>query len=218
MPGVITGLKWQGGRDRRVNIYLDGQFAFGLSESLAASLHIGQELSVVEIRGLKAQDEVERAYTRALRLINRRPRSEWELRRYFDGREISAEGQRATLERLKDRGLVDDRAFAEGWIENRNAFRPRGAFALRAELRRKGVGEAVIRESLRDFDEEAAARSAANQRAERWKDLSEQDFRRRLGGYLRRRGFLHATIMDVVGETWQEMVGEFRESESEGDA
>lgn len=217
MSGVITGLKWQKGRNRRVNLYLDGQFALGLAASLAAPLRVGQELSDEQIRALETQDEVEGAYERGLRLISRRQRSEWELRRYFDRREISESAQDGAMERLKDRGLVDDRAFAQAWIENRNTFRPRGALALRAELKRKGVANAVIREALRDFDEGAAARSAAQMRIERWKDLSEQDYRRRMGGYLKRRGFPYTIVFEVVDETWGEIVRESRESESEGD-
>jgi regulatory protein len=217
MAGVITALKWQKKRKRRVNVYLDGEFAFGLAESLAASLQVGQRLDELEVAELQVQDEGEQAYQRGLRLISRRPRSEGELRRYFDRREISAAAQERAIDRLKDRGLVDDRAFARAWIENRNAFRPRGALALRAELKRKGVASSVIIEALDDFDEGAAARTAAQKRISRWVDLSEADFRRRMGGYLRRRGFPFAIVREVVRETWGEIVRETREGEREGD-
>ncbi len=210
-------MKWQKKDRRRVNVYLDGQFAFGLAGSLAASLQVGQQLEAREVAELQAQDEGEQAYLRALRLISRRQRSEGELRRYFDRREISTAAQETAIDRLKDHGLVDDREFARAWIENRNTFRPRSALALRAELRRKGVADAVIREALRDFDGSAAARSAAQKRVARWRDLSEEDFRRRMGGYLKRRGFPFATVQDVVRETWGEIVRETGEGERKGD-
>jgi regulatory protein len=215
MKRVITALRRQKRREDRVNLYLDGEFAFGLPRSLAVSLEVGQELTPEEIQRLKVQEEEEQAYQRALRLISRRQRSEWELRRYFNRREVSDLAQDAVIERLKQRKLVDDYAFAEAWIENRNAFRPRGAFALRMELKKKGVPDAIIREALQGFDDQEAARSAARKGARKWKQSSEREFKRRLGGYLRRRGFQYAIISDVVAEAWQEV--ERRSKESEGD-
>lgn len=215
MKKVITALKAQKRRRDRVNLHLDGEFAFGLPRSLAVSLTVGQELEPEEIQRLKAREAEEEAYQRALKLISRRPRSEGELRRYFDRREVSDLAQESVIRRLKKNELVDDLAFARAWIENRNAFRPRGAFALRMELKRKGVADKVIREALSGFDDQEAARSAAQKGARKWKESSEREFKRRLGGYLRRRGFQFGLISDVVAEAWQEV--ERNSKESEGD-
>ena len=57
------------------------------------------------------------------------------------------------LERLVEIGYLDDDAFARAWVESRDRARPRGAVALRRELQRKGVPDAVIAGIL---DERAA--------------------------------------------------------------
>jgi regulatory protein len=60
------------------------------------------------------------------------------------------------LDRLGRMGYLDDRAFAQAWLESRDRSRPRGETALRQELRRKGLDDAVIRVALSD---RAAGRS-----------------------------------------------------------
>jgi len=200
---TITELRVQQKNRQRINVSLDGQFAFGLSSSLAARLRVGVALSDEEIKALQEQDSVEIARRRAMRLISRRPRSERELRRYFDRHAIPEPVQEAALSQLRRAELLDDGVFAETWVENRTAFRPRGALALRSELKAKGVPRRAIEAALENFDEEAAAAEAGRKAARRYQHLSENDFRQRVGAYLGRRGFRYPMIASVVDRLWQ---------------
>jgi regulatory protein len=76
MAGTITALRFQKRNKNRVNVYLDGQFAFGLVAIEAARLRVGQTLSDNDVARLQMRDEVERAYERALNFLSYRPRSE----------------------------------------------------------------------------------------------------------------------------------------------
>lgn len=201
----VTDLEPQKRRSDRVNVYLDGEFAFGLAGGLAAGIQVGDRLTGAQIEDLKRKDSVDEARRRAMRLIARRPRSEQELRRYFDRRQIPPSVQDAAIERLKDGEWIDDWAFAEAWVENRLAFRPRGAIALKSELRQKGVPREAIEDALVGFDEQAAALDAGRAALSRYTDLSWQDFRKRLGGYLGRRGFRYDMISSVVELLWEEI-------------
>lgn len=202
--GEVTRLVLQKKNKQRVNVYLDGEFSFGLAKVLAARLHVGDQLDEETIAELQQKDSVEEARKRALRLIARRPRSEQELRRYFDRKDIPPSVQDQALDRLRQAGLVDDQAFAEKWVENRLAFRPRGALALRQELRQKGVDRAAIESALEDFDEEQAALKAGRKAARRYQDLSWDEFRQRVGAYLGRRGFRYSMTSSVVEQVWRE--------------
>jgi len=79
----ITGLRFQKHTAERVNVYLDGHFAFGLPAIEAARLRVGQELSEAEIERLRALDAEQKAYDRAVRFLAFRPRSEAEVRRHL---------------------------------------------------------------------------------------------------------------------------------------
>ena len=69
MNHTITALTLQKRNRERVNVYLDGEYAFGLARIVAAWLVVGQELSDEKITQLRIEDEREVAYQRALRLI-----------------------------------------------------------------------------------------------------------------------------------------------------
>lgn len=206
-------MKVQAKNKDRVNVFLDDEFGFGVVKAIAVQLQVGDYLTSKEVDALQQEDAIEEARKRAMRLIARRPRSERELRRYFERREVPEAVQDAVIRSLADSGLVDDWAFAETWVENRTEFRPRGAFALRQELKQKGVGRDAIEAALEDFDEEEAAHKAAHKAARRYMDLSEDEFQRKVGGYLKRRGFPYRLISTAVDAAWQEVA---EQEESEG--
>ncbi len=195
----------------KVQVYLDGQYAFSLSKKLAQEVQLDETLPEVRIEELIERDRQDAAYEQALRLLSHRPRTERELRMRYARKELPERTQEAALDRLKSEGLVDDAAFAQLWIENRMEFRPRGAWALRSELGAKGVERELIEIALEDFDEEEAARRAAHEGARRYTHLSPDLFRRRLSAYLSRRGFTYQLISPLVT---QHLAG--IESESEG--
>jgi regulatory protein len=198
MGGQITALKVQKRNRRRVSVYLDGRFAFGLAAIEATHLRVGQTLSDEEISRLKGRDAVERAAERALDLLSYRPRSQAEVRRRLAQKGYGEEAIAEALERLSRSGLLDDRAFATYWVANRFQFNPRGVVALWQELRQKGVDGIVIDQVLAEYDEEEAAARAAEAGARRLGGHDLAAFGRKLRDYLRRRGFTYALIEPLV--------------------
>lgn len=188
-----------------MNIYLDGEYAFGLSCIVAAWLKVGQELSEEKVASLLAEDAIEVAYQKALHFLGYRPRSSAEVRQNLTKRGISDDIVEQTVTRLQRAGLVNDQEFASTWVENRNTFQPRSRSALRMELHRKGLNDEVIQPVLDEqVDEPALAREAARKYARRLAGLEWPEFRRKLGGFLARRGFSYDTLTPVVCEIWKE--------------
>jgi regulatory protein len=204
MTGKITTLKFQKRNRERVNVYLDGKYAFSLQAILAARLHKGQFLSDEEIEGLLQEDASQKAYDRALNFLTYRPRSRAEVRRYLERKGVSPEVSERVEERLMRAGLLDDEAFARFWVENREQFKPRGRYRLRQELRQKGLEAQIIAQAVEEVDEEQSAYRAAVGRARRYAHLDRKDFRRKLGSFLQRRGFSYEIVKEVVERLWQE--------------
>ena len=138
MP-VITALEVQKRNKERVNVYLDDEFAFGLSLMEAAVLKKGQTLSDEEIDQLKQEDAIVQAVDHAIRFLSYRPRSSQEVRQNLSKKKIPETVIESALERLENLGYLDDSAFVRFWVENRNSFKPMGARALSYELRQKGI-------------------------------------------------------------------------------
>jgi len=205
MAGRITALKYQKRRRDRVSVYLDGRFAFGVPEIVAARLAVGQSLSEAEIEALHEHGSVEEAYNWALDYLSYRPRSQAEIASYLQRHDIPDTQAEVVVERLKAAGLLDDEAFAQYWVENRERFRPRGSRALRYELRRKGIGQEAIDQALEGVDPSAGAYQAAARKAQQLKHLDRPEFYRKLVDYLARRGFDYDVAKEVASRYWSEL-------------
>ncbi|MFQ5856622.1 MAG: RecX family transcriptional regulator [Anaerolineae bacterium] len=203
MAGTITALQVQKKRQDRVSVYLDGHYAFGVKDIVAARLRVGQQLTDDDIAELKEQDTLEEAYNSALNFLSYRPRSTAEVKWNLQGKAFPGSLIEAVIERLMQAGLLDDASFAEYWVEQREHFKPRSAQMLRLELRRKGVASQHVDEALRDLDEVDSARRLASKRAHRYAHLGREEFWRKMVGYLQRRGFRYGTIKPIIEELWQ---------------
>jgi regulatory protein len=106
---------------------------------------------------------------------------------------------------------VDDQNFAKSWVENRSEFRPRGSQMLRLELRQKGIQDQVIADALSDIDESVLALKAARKRARRFENLEWQEFRKKMNGFLARRGFHYGIISEVLPKVWDEISSQTNE-------
>jgi regulatory protein len=200
--GTITALSAQKKSSDRVNVYLDGEFAFGLAYSAAATLRVGQMLSPTEVAALQAQDTVEKAHASATRLLAHRPRSQAEIQRQLQTKGYNQTVIDQVIERLAAVNLINDEQFARYWIEQRETFRPRGHLALRQELQQKGIAREIIEAALAGVDETTAARQSAERKAQQLAGLPEMEFKKKLGQYLQRRGFPYESIRLVTDDLW----------------
>ena len=203
MP-TITALEVQKRNKRRINLYLDDAFAFGLAMNAAVALRVDQLLSASDVETLQAADDLERAYERALRFLSYRPRSEEEIRHNLQKHKVADVVIATALERLRAAKYVNDTEFATLWVDNRAEHRPRGRRALRYELRQKGISDAIIEASLDEVDELAAARTVAWKKVGRFAALPQREFRQKMYGLLARRGFDSETIRTVIQELIEE--------------
>lgn len=203
----ITALRIGKGRGKRVNVFLDGKFAFSLEAEVAVKegLRLGQELSASEIEALARSDHFHRCLNAAAHYLSYRPRSEFELRERLQQRGFEGDSVEAVLARLKEQGVVDDMAFAQFWEDNREAFSPRSRWLTKLELRRKGVADDIIDQVTDAIDDDNSAYRAALSKARSLPLSDRQGFCRRLGDYLKRRGFGYGVINHTVERVWQEL-------------
>lgn len=204
MEREITAIKAQKRNRQRVSIYLDGEYAFSLSRFVAAWLKPGRMLSQAEIDRLQQEDTYEIAFQKALQFINHRPRSVEETRRRLLEKGFSETVVEVTLEKLIEKGWLDDVEFARQWIDNRNTFRPRSRQLLAYELRLKGVADDTITQALdtHGADENALAYQTGIKKAEQCRHEAKPDFYKKVGGLLSRRGFHYGIVRPTVENLW----------------
>ena len=202
----ITALRIGRSREKRVNVFLDGRFVLSLESEVVVreGLQVGQELSTAQVEMLSGSDRRQRCLNAAYRYLSYRPRSESEVRERLQRRGFDGDCTEAVMAKLREQGLVDDMAFARFWKENRESFSPRSQRLTRLELKRKGVVSDVIDQVVDAVDDGDSAYRAALDRVRRLPLSDYQSFRRRLGEYLKRRGFGYEVINHTVDRVWQE--------------
>jgi len=202
---IITGLIPQKRDHNRINVFLDGSFAFGLNRINAAWLKVGQELSEEMISQLQNHDVHEKAMQSALRYISHRNRSEHEVSKKLSEKGFTQQEIEEVLNKLKNRNYLSDYLFAKEWVENRTATKPRGRKMLVYELRQKRVSEDEIQSAMEDLaEEEELALKAVKKISGRIMPLEKNKFRKKVSDYLLRRGFNFDVISKTSNYIWNE--------------
>ena len=196
----ITNIKQQVKRVDRYSIYVDGKYFFPLSESelLHVGLRIGQEFTESELSELKDRAVVDKGYDRALNLILRRPRSEWELRDYLKRKQYSSDATDIVLNMLNDRGYVDDADFATRWVESRRLLKSTSKRRLMQELRQKHIADDVIKSVLEsdETNEQDVLRELILRKRQQTKYQDDL----KLMQYLVRQGYGYGDVKSVIEE------------------
>lgn len=138
-----------------------------------------------------------------LRLLTHQPRTRAELSAALAKADIPVEAAEAVLERFDEVGLIDDRAFAQAWVETRHRGRGLGRRALAQELRRRGVDGETTSAALEQIDadtEEKTARELVARRLPSTRGVATPNRIRRLVGMLARKGYPPGLAMRVVRE------------------
>lgn len=195
----ITNIKQQVKRSDRYSVFVDGKYAFSLSETALLSQRIvsGQEVTPQELTELKETSGADKAYGNALRYVAMRPRSEWEMRTYLHRKEVDEPVADDIMNRLRAVGLLDDVAFGRAWVANRRLLKSTSKRRLRLELKQKRLSEGVIDQVLREdeTDERDTLRDLVEKKRNRYADP--QKFMQ----YLARQGFSYDDIKSVLSRT-----------------
>ena len=145
-------------------------------------------------------DSVEKAYERALNLLDKRARTEWEIKDRLLRAGFSEELALKTLDRLRGAGLVDDEDYAQRYMEAL-AGKGQGKLRIAAAMRQKGIPEELLRNTLEDGllheDEYARAKDAAQKS---FSAIPEGTDSRKAASKVSRRLVTLGFSYDIIGE------------------
>lgn len=143
--------------------------------------------------------EFDYVFNRSLKFLTFRQRSEKEMKNFFQKNDFDEKTCELVSEKLKTLNYINDEEFARWWIEQKNSFKPKGKFALRLELKEKGISDEIIENSLLTFlDEKANLDYLAEKRISFLKGKPPQEIKEKVYSYLGRKGFSFEDISTVV--------------------
>lgn len=190
----ITEMSAQKRNKRRVNIYLDGEFALSLEAvtALSAGLRTGGETTREALLALKKDSDAEAAFARAADYISRRMRTEKELRTYLAGKDYPPEAADAAIAKLKEYGYVDDAGFVQTYMETYASRR--GKKRLARDLGMRGADRRLIEEAVAGLGDQREAAVAAAEKYLRTRAFDA----RKLSAHLASMGFEWEDIEHAV--------------------
>lgn len=197
----ITAIKQQVKRSDRYSVYVDEKYLFSFSENelITSGLKKGQELTKQELSALKDRAVLDKAYDRALNLISHRPRSEFELRDYLKRKDYDEEAIVQTLNRLSERGYIDDLDFAQRWVATRRLLKSTSKRRLFQELRQKRISDDIISQVLEG--DETDEKQVLRELVEKKRRQSKYQDNQKLMQYLARQGFNYDDIRSALADS-----------------
>lgn len=205
----VTELKQGVKNPNRVNVFVDGKFAFSLDVAQVVDLgvKVGMELPEEKKVELKKASEFGKLYQRTLEWVLVRPRSERETRDYLRRKLHRASSEQITespeedrskfsqeiIKCLISRGYIDDRKFAEWYVENRFVKKGVSRKRLLMELRKKGVSGEIIDEVLGSRDDREEIQKMIARKRAKYDD-------EKLMAYLCRQGFSYDLVREELAK------------------
>lgn len=203
MP-IITSIEPQKNK-KRLNIFLDGEFNFGidLETFVKQGLKIGKELTEDEINRITNESELSTIYGKILSFGSRRPRSKKEYKDWLIKRKVPERLHDELFNRLKHLEFLDDKKFAVWWISQRKQFKNKSKKELLFELQNKAISKDIIEEVLSEekLDDVSSAKRLLEKKNYLWKGKSGLIARKKKSEYLLRHGFNWDIINKIVKET-----------------
>ena len=202
---TITNIKPSPKNENRVNIFIDDEFAFSLdiSQVVDFKLKVGKALEDSEIKKLKKASNFGKLYQRTLEWILSRPHSVRETRDYlkkkqFDKKEygITDEDIEIVIVKLEEKNYLNDKNFAEYYIENRFQKKGISEKRLKLELSKKGINPEIIELAFGAVprDETAEIKKVIAKKRRKYDD-------EKLIQYLVHQGFDYQLSKTLVAET-----------------
>jgi regulatory protein len=201
---VVTKIETQKRNPRRKSVFIDGKFAFGLDQEIfyKSGLKKGDSLSEQQIRKITKEERKKEAKDVALRFLSFQRRTEKQIREKLQKKGFDEKTIKATIDKLKEFDLINDFEFATSWVKDRLAFKPRGKKLLRQELYKKGISKDIIEQVTQDLcqGEDKSALELLKKIKKRYKGLEPKVAKRRMFGFLLRRGFSYETTKKALNQ------------------
>lgn len=156
MSRVITKISRQKRNQERYNIYLNEEYAFSIDEAILIqySLTKGKTIDDLTIDEIAFDDEIQRAFNRALSFLSFQMRSEHEVHQKLKELEFGEAVIQEALQKLKKLGFLNDENYSKALVETKKKTAKKGPRAIQKDLEKKGIDQKLQQQVLLSFSED----------------------------------------------------------------
>ncbi|MGM9917181.1 RecX family transcriptional regulator [Anaerotignum sp.] len=202
---LVTAIEPQKRDPSRYNIFIDGAYAFALpmQDILYFKLKEGQEVAEETIDFIRKNLIYIKAQDTALHFIGYKMRTVQEIRRKLAEKEFAEETIGEVIAFLEKYGYADDREYCRKYIREKLRMKPKSGYALKIELRQRGISPRIIDEVMAEteMDEAGDAFHWLEKKSRgQWPPENEKK-KKQLYDFLLRKGYSY----DIIGEAFRQM-------------
>ncbi|WP_163971026.1 recombination regulator RecX [Oceanobacillus halotolerans] len=209
----ITRITTQKRRKNRYNIFLDDghgeKYGFSVEEDVLIEFNLRKGLSLDQamIQQLEQRDTFHKAYALAINYLSYRMRTKKELYDYLVKKEVDDEHIPKIMDRLEQEHLLDDRQFAEAFVQTRIQTSSKGPLLIKKELIEKGVAASIADNAIQSYSYEtqlAKAEKWVTKKLNHRKKDSFQNQIQKLQTTLMQKGFSQDVMKEVTSDLYDE--------------
>ena len=202
---LVTAITQQKKDETKYNVFIDGAYAFALpmQDILYFKLKEGKEVSEETVEYIQNSLIYIKAQDAALHYIGYKMRTVQEIRRKLSEKEFSEEVIEKVVAFLEKYGYADDREYCRKYIREKLRMKPKSGYALKIELRQRGISARIIDEVMAETEmDEAGDAFHWLERKSRgqWPPADEKQ-KKKLYDFLLRKGYSY----DIIGEAFRQM-------------
>ena len=197
---TITKIKVQSKDKNRVNLYLDDKFfcALELETVVKNSLKVGTIITEEKLTDIQLESEKQSAYTKALKLVSTRFKSQREVERYLYDKGYVPAIVYYVVNKLNEYHFIDDERFVQSYFSSHKSTC--GKLKIKQQLLQKGISESAINKFLNDEDLCSDQHDEIKRLAEKYmksKDDTKENYIK-LFKYLMNKGFGYDEIKSAI--------------------
>mgnify|MGYP000844600570 FL=1 len=200
---VILSIEPRPRKKGSYTLALDDGRTFSVHEEVIAKykLRSGMEVTGDQLQKWILEADTRIAYDLSLHYLEYRSRSRKQLCDYLARKGFAEEAIEAAADKLEEYRFLDDADFALRYVKDKKSGNPAGRRRIVHELKSKGISEEVLETALKGYSEEEEQEQAlrlGEKCAGKYRNLSPEEFRLKVGQTLQRRGFDWETVRHVL--------------------
>lgn len=216
---VISKIGRQKNNPERYNIYLNDTYAFAVDEStlIRFGLTKGKVLEQFDIDEITYEDEIAKAFNRALNFLSFQMRSEYEVKKKLLDAGFGESVILEAIKKLENLGFLNDETYSKALMETRKKTAKKGPRAIKQDLIKKGIDKETQAKVLDQFtieDQRKIAMELAQRCVRTNQNKTPMQLKQKIQDLLLRKGYSYAVITEILDEIqleredddWQNMI------------
>ncbi|GLC90304.1 recombination regulator RecX [Lysinibacillus piscis] len=216
---VITKIARQKNNPERYNIYLNEEYAFPVDEAILLQFGLtkGKVLDEFEIQEMAYEDEIRKAFNKALNFLSYQMRSEHEVKKKLLTLEFGEAVILEAIQKLKSYGFLNDETYSKALLDTKKATMKKGPKAIRQDLMKKGIDKTLQDEVLATYSFEEQVKLAsqlADKVVRSEKKKTPTQIKAKIQDFLLRKGYNFSVVEEVLSQivleqdedNWQQLL------------